>query len=137
MHTLDGHIWAFRFADGQAHQWPYPLTPDEEGIVTSLCDVEAMPSGLAEEDLTGRCPTCGTTLSLVGEEIHCARGGGVWSEADRPRLVIDLDGLRCFTCLLRAGHDFNADLTARRLSDPEEFRFAVRNMRTDGPDSPV
>lgn len=134
MHSLDGYVWAFRFADGQAHQWPHPLTPDEEGIVTALCDVEAMPSGLAEEALTGRCPTCGTTLSLAGEEFHCARCDGVWGQADRPRLVIDFNGLRCFTCLLRAGHDFSAGLSARRLPDPAEFQFAVRNMNTGGPD---
>jgi ribosomal protein S27AE len=133
MRPLDGYVWAFRFADGQAHQWTDPLTPDDEGIVTALCDVEATPSGLAEENRTGRCPTCGTTLALTDDEIHCVRCGGVWAAEDRPRLVIRFDGLRCFTCLLRSGFDFYARIPT---PDPEEFRHAVRNMNTDGPADP-
>jgi hypothetical protein len=132
MHSLPDHVWAYRFVDGQAHQWPVPLAPDDEGIVTSLCAVEAMPSGLVEEDRVGRCPSCDTTLRLGDQQVDCFRCEASWAPEDHPRLVIRLDGLRCVTCLLRVGDDYSRLVTAR-LPSPAEFQHAVRNMRTSGP----
>lgn len=133
MHSLPDHAWLLYLGDGQAHQWRLPHAPDDEGIVSAVCEVEAMPGRLVDDGVAGRC-TCGCLLVLppTDDTTTCVGCQGTWTRGDWRSRGLLFDLVRCVTCLLRAGDDYVAVL-AERLPTNAEFQHAVRNMRTEGP----
>lgn len=52
------HVWLFALSDLQAHQFPAPVVPDDEGIVVTLCGVEKMAFRVLAEFRPPHCMSC-------------------------------------------------------------------------------
>lgn len=134
MHTPPDARWMYDLVAGRLHLWPWPLTPDDEGLVApwqlpadeqieaTPCTAVAIPSHLAAEDLAGVC-VCRHVLVRApdAEAAICTYCRRTWSRHSWP--TGGLDSLRCPECTVAAGRHYRAGLTDRRPPpDPDTWR---------------